>query len=37
MFDTTLPGSLGIAIYQNHYGGHYRKENILPYNNPVEI
>jgi hypothetical protein len=22
MFDTTLPGSLGIAAYQDHYGGH---------------
>jgi hypothetical protein len=26
MFDTTLPGSLGIAVYQDHYRGHYRKE-----------
>jgi hypothetical protein len=24
--DVTLPGSPGIAIYQDHYGGHYRKK-----------
>jgi hypothetical protein len=25
MFDDTLPDSLGISVYQDHYGGYYRK------------
>jgi hypothetical protein len=29
--------SSGIAIYQNHYGGHYRKKNGFPYNDAMEI
>jgi hypothetical protein len=37
MFDTTLPGSLGIVVYQDHYGGNYRKENRRPCNDAVEI
>jgi hypothetical protein len=37
MFNTILPGSLGIAVYQDHYGGHYRKENSHPCNSAVEI
>jgi hypothetical protein len=35
--DVTLLGSLGIAVYQDHYGGHYRKKNGCPYNVAVEI
>jgi hypothetical protein len=35
--DVTLPDSLGIAVYQDHYGGHYRKKNGHPYNDAVEI
>jgi hypothetical protein len=37
MFDTTLPGSFGIAVYQDHYGGHYKKENCCPCNDAVKI
>jgi hypothetical protein len=32
MFNIALPGSPGIAVYQNHYGGHYRKENSHTFN-----
>jgi hypothetical protein len=35
--DVTLPGSPGIAFYQDHYGGHYRKKNGCPYDDAVEI
>jgi hypothetical protein len=37
MFDFTLPDSLGIVVYQDHYGGHYRKENSYPCNDAVEV
>jgi hypothetical protein len=37
MSDVTLPGSPGIAVYQDHYGSHYRKKNGRPYNDVVEI
>jgi hypothetical protein len=37
MFNITLPGSLSIAVYQDHYGGHYRKKTSHQYNDPVEI
>jgi hypothetical protein len=33
MSDVTLPGSSGIAIYQDHYG----KKNSLPCNDAMEI
>jgi hypothetical protein len=36
MFDTILSCSLGIAVYQDHYGGHYRKENSHPCNDAVK-
>jgi hypothetical protein len=32
-----LVPSLGIAVCQDHYGGHYRKENSHPCNDAVEI
>jgi hypothetical protein len=37
MFNIILPGSLSIAVCQDHYGGHYRKKNSHPYNVAVEI
>jgi hypothetical protein len=35
--DVKLPGSPGIVIYQDHYGGYYRKKNGLPCNDAIEI
>jgi hypothetical protein len=35
--DVTLPDSPGIAVYQDHYGSHYRKKNGLPCNDGMEI
>jgi hypothetical protein len=37
MSDVTLPGSPGIAVYQDHYGSHYRKKNGLPCNDAMEM
>jgi hypothetical protein len=37
MFNSALLGSLGIAVSQDHYGGHYKKENSFPCNDAVEI
>jgi hypothetical protein len=28
MFNIILPGSPGIAVYQDHYGGHYRRKTV---------
>jgi hypothetical protein len=35
--DVTLPASPGIAVYQDHFGGHYRKKNGHPHNDAEEI
>jgi hypothetical protein len=35
--DVSLPGSNGIVVYQDHYGGHCRKKNSHSYNDAVEI
>jgi hypothetical protein len=37
MLNTTLLGPPGTAVYQDYYGGHYRKENSHPCNDAVEI
>jgi hypothetical protein len=37
MLNITLPDSFGIAVHQDLYGGHYRKENGLPCNDVMEI
>jgi hypothetical protein len=37
MFDVTLPDSLGIAVHQDHYKGHYREKNSHPCNDAMEI
>jgi hypothetical protein len=42
MFDVTLPGSLSIAVQQDHYRGHYEKKkkktpNSCPCNDAIKI
>jgi hypothetical protein len=37
MLNVTLPGSPCIVVYQDHYGGHYRKENGHTCNDAMEI
>jgi hypothetical protein len=37
MLNITLPDSPGIAVYQDHYGGHNRKENSCTCNTAIEI
>jgi hypothetical protein len=34
---TALPGSHGTAVYQDYYGGHYRKKNGRACNDAMEI
>jgi hypothetical protein len=37
MFDVTLPGSLGIIVYQDHDSGHYREKKSHPSNDAMKI
>jgi hypothetical protein len=37
MVNIALPGSPGTVVYQDYYGGHYRKENGLTGNDAMEI
>jgi hypothetical protein len=37
MLNITLPGPPGIAVYQDHYRGHYKKKNRHLYNDSIKI
>jgi hypothetical protein len=37
MLNITLPGPPGIAVYQEHYRGHYKKKNSCSYNDAIKI
>jgi hypothetical protein len=37
MLNITLPGPPGIVVYQDHYGGHYKKKNSPPCNDAIKI
>jgi hypothetical protein len=36
MVNTALPGPPGTVVYQDYYGGHYRKEDGLTCNDAME-
>jgi hypothetical protein len=37
MFNITLSGPPGIAVYQVYYEGHYRKKNSHPHDDAMEV